>query len=141
MSAQTNTTYILWKSTDMADFLGLLFHSCTLFTGVQKFNYLRAQVLDEVAKSNAGLLLTNDNYEHSITLLKERFGQTEKTVNAHMQALLALPNPSNNMISLRSFHDSVENHIQGFSALGQSKDFYGSLRVPIILGKLPVEIR
>ena len=58
-----------------------------------------------------------------------------------MQALLSLPNPSNNMTSLHSFHDSVENHIRGLSALGQSKDSYGTLLVPIILGKLPVETR
>ena len=65
----------------------------------------------------------------------------QKIVNAHMQALLTLPNPSNNMTSLRSFHDSVENHIRGLSALGQSRDSYGALLVPIILGKLPVEIK
>ena len=58
-----------------------------------------------------------------------------------MQALLTLPNPSNNMTSLRSFHDTIENHIQGLSALGQSRDSYGALLVPIILGKLPVEIK
>ena len=58
-----------------------------------------------------------------------------------MQALLTLPNPSNNMTSLRSFHDTIENQIRGFSALGQSRDSYGALLVPIILGKLPVEIK
>ena len=45
------------------------------------------------------------------------------------------------MTSLRSFHDSVENHIRGLSALGQSRDSYGAFLVPIILGKLPVETR
>ena len=108
---------------------------------MQKVNYLRAQVTDEAAKSIAGFPLTNSNYEHSIALLRERFGQTQRIVNAHMQALLTLPNPSNNMISLRSFHDTIENHIRGLSALGHSRDSYGALLVPIILGKLPVEIK
>ena len=96
---------------------------------------------DEAAKCIAGFPLTNDNYEHSIALLRERFGQPQKIVNAHMQALLSLPNPSNNMTSLHSFHDSVENHIRGLTALRQSRDSYGTLLVPIILEKLPVETR
>ena len=58
-----------------------------------------------------------------------------------MQAFLALPNPLNNLTSLRSFHDSIENHIRGLSALGQSKDSYSALPVPKVLGKLPVEVR
>ena len=58
-----------------------------------------------------------------------------------MQALLTLPNPSNNMTSLHSFHDTIENHIRGLLAVGQSRGSYGALLVPIILGKLPVEIK
>ena len=69
-----------------------------------------------------GFPLTSENYDHSLALLKERFGQSHKIVNAHMQSLLALPSPSNNLSSLRSFYDSVENHICGLSALGKSKD-------------------
>ena len=130
---------LMWQT--FWDFFSAAVHSNSSLTGVHKFNYLRAQVTDEAAKSIAGFPLTNDNYEHSIALLKERFGQPQKIVNAHMQPLLFLPNPSNNMTSLRSFHDSVENHIRGLSALGQSRDSYGTLLVPIILGKLPVETR
>ena len=58
-----------------------------------------------------------------------------------MQALLDLVGPSNTMASLRSFYDSVENHIRGLTALGKSKESYGALLIPIILGKLPVETR
>ena len=116
-------------------------HSNHTLSGVQKFNYLRAQVKDEAAKTIAGFPLTNENYEHSVTLLRERFGHTYKIVNAHMQALLTLSNPSNNIASLRSFYDSVENHIRGLSALGKSKDSYGALLIPIVLGKLPIETR
>ena len=58
-----------------------------------------------------------------------------------MQALLDLPNPSNDMIELRRFYDTVENHIRGLSSLGKSQESYGSLLIPIILGKLPIELR
>ena len=58
-----------------------------------------------------------------------------------MQALLDIPQPTNSLSSLRLFHDSVESHIRGLTALGKSEDSYGALLIPIILGKLPAETR
>ena len=58
-----------------------------------------------------------------------------------MQALLDIPKPVNSLSSLRLLYDSVESHIRGLAALGKSEDSYGALLVPIILGKLPAEIR
>ena len=40
-------------------------HSNTCLTGVQKLNYLRAQLQGDAAKVVAGFPLTNANYEHS----------------------------------------------------------------------------
>ena len=51
---------------------------------VQKFSYLNAQLQGEAARAIAGLPLTELNYTHSISLLKERFGQPQKLVNAHI---------------------------------------------------------
>ena len=69
-------------------------HSDPRLTGVQKFNYLRAQLLGDVARVVEGFPLTNNNYEHSVSLLKQRFAQPYKLVNAYMQALLGLTKPS-----------------------------------------------
>ena len=44
-----------------------------------------------------GFPLTNNNYPHSIALIKDRFGQPYKSVNAHMDALLNLGKPSNSL--------------------------------------------
>ena len=116
-------------------------HSNPSLTGVQKFNYLRAQLQGDAARVIAGFPLTNSNYEHSVVLLRQRFGQSYKLVNAHMQALLNLPNPSNNHSSLQIFYDTIENHMRGLASLGKSPDTYGSLLTPIILTKLPNEIK
>ena len=67
----------------MAVILGLLCsHSAlqSMLTGVQKLNYLRAQLQGEAAKVVAGFPLTNANYEYSVTLLTERYGQMHKLV-------------------------------------------------------------
>ena len=48
-------------------------HSDPHLTGFQKFNYLCAQLQGEAACVVAGFPLTSDNYEHSVSLLKQRF--------------------------------------------------------------------
>ena len=69
--------------------------SSPVLSGVQKFNYLRTLLQGEAARAVAGFPLTDANCSHSVEILKERFGQTQKIVNAHMQSLLNLPNPRN----------------------------------------------
>jgi len=69
--------------------------------------------------------------------LKERFGQTNKQVDAHLQALIDLPSPSNTLSSLREFHDAKS---KAYPHLG-SKNLYGCLLVPILLGKLPTKAK
>ena len=49
--------------------------------------------------------------------------------------------PSNSLQSLRNFHDKMETYIRGLESVGQYQDTYGSLLVPIVLEKLPGEIR
>ena len=58
-----------------------------------------------------------------------------------MQCLLDLPKPDTGLTSLQLFYDTFENHIRGLAALGQLQESYGSLLIPIILGKLPADIR
>ena len=89
-------------------------------SGVQKFNYLRTQLHSDAARVIAGFPLTDLNYEHSVTLLKERFGQSYKLVNAHMEALLNLGKPSNSLSGLQAFYDSIEKHMRALSSLGKS---------------------
>ena len=108
---------------------------------IQKFNYLKAQLQGDAARAIAGLPLTERNYQHSIELLEERFGQTHKLINAHMQALLDMPNPTSNLTSLRLFYDTIATHTRALESLGKSKESYGDLLVSVILKKLPVEVR
>ena len=58
-----------------------------------------------------------------------------------MHALMNLPNANNNITSLRTLCDVIENHVRGLAALGQSTESYGALLVPVVLGKLPADVR
>ena len=108
---------------------------------VQKFSYLRAQLQGDAARAISGLPLTDDNYEHSVSLLKERFGQQHKLIDAHMEALLSAPAPSNNLMSLQSFYDTIQSHMRSLSTLGKTSDSYGTLLTSVILGKLSSDTR
>ena len=83
-------------------------------TGVQNLSYLWAQPWGEASEVIAGLQLTNANYTDSIELLKERFGEKYKQVDAHMQALIDLPVPSVTPTSVLQFHNAIES---SFTAL------------------------
>lgn len=75
----------------------------TTIAPVQKLNYLRAQLTASALSCIAGLPTSNDNYTRAVDLLRERFGQPHRVVQAHMQALMALEHPSTTAASLRSF--------------------------------------
>ena len=92
---------------------------------------LKAQLQGDASRVVAGFPLTNTSYSQSIALLRDRFGQPYKIVNA----------PSEPLASLQMFHDSVEGHIRSLTSLGKSVDSYGDLLVSIILEKLPAETR
>lgn len=113
-------------------------HSNLALDNVQKFNYLRTQLLDEASHAISGFTLTSANYQEAVTLLQEHFGQTTKIVQAHMRALSNLPKPTNTVSSLRHFHDTVESHIRDLSALGTSEDSYSAL---LVYNKLPADTR
>jgi len=70
------------------------------------------------------LLGFDTNYAHSIDLLKNRFVQPYKIINAHVEALLSLTKPTNTLASLKAFHDTTERYMRSLSALGKSSDSY-----------------
>ena len=58
-----------------------------------------------------------------------------------MQALVELKNPNNTLLSLQFFYDSIESHIRSLQSLETPQEMYGSMFIPIILTKLPTEVR
>ena len=108
---------------------------------MQKLNYLRAQLQEGALRVIAGLPLTNASYTHSLTLLRERYGQPHKLISAHMKALIELPSPSNTFSSLQGFYDAIEAHTRSLASLGKPIDEYGTMLATSILGKLSVETR
>ena len=86
---------LMWQS--FWDAFEAAINSNSTVDGVQKFNYLRAQIQGEASRAIAGLPLTSVNYDHAVALLKVHFGQPQKIINAHMQALVNTPKPVNTL--------------------------------------------
>ena len=58
-----------------------------------------------------------------------------------MQALLNLASVNNTLSSLQSLYDTIEGHVRGLASLGKHPESYGTMLTPVILSKLPKEIR
>ena len=69
------------------------------------------------------------------------YGQKHKIIHATMQALLQLPVPNNNLHSLRNFYDYMETKIRTLESVGKPQENYDDVLIPILLEKLPCDIR
>ena len=117
-------------------------HTNTDIANIDKFNYLKSLIEGPAARAIQGLTLTNDNYETAIKILEERFGKRQQIVSAHMDELLKIPScTSDKLDTLRLVYDKISVHTRGLATLGISADQYGSLLIPVIMSKLPSEIR
>lgn len=116
-------------------------HTNPTLSDVQKFNYMKSLLQGEALQTISGFSMTNINYGKAISLLQERYGQIHTIIHTYMQALLDIQPPLYTLASLRNYYDKTETYVRGLESLGQTDDTYGALLVPVILNKLPAEIR
>ena len=117
-------------------------HANTSLSRVSKFNYLNS-LLEGVAKRAVqGLTLSDANYDAAVEILEQRFGKPQQIISAHMDEILKIPQcTSDRPASLRLVYDKLSVHVGGLKSLGVSSEQYGSLLIPIVMSKLPNDIR
>ena len=111
-------------------------------TKIDKFSYLVSLLEGTASRAIDGLPVTEENYDSVVDILKKRFGKPQKLISAHMEELLklnicTLDKPS----QLHFLYHKINVNIRGLEALGVKSEQYGSLLIPIIMAKLPAEIR
>ena len=116
-------------------------HNNHELNNIDKMNYLKGLITCNAARAISGLPITSQNYGKAIEMLKERFGRKQVLINAHMESLSKISAPSADVQELRKFHDSCESNIRALETLGVQTDSYGSLLIPILLKKLPEQLR
>ena len=111
-------------------------------TPIDKFNYLYSLLEGPGLHAIQGLTITEDNYKSAVEILHLRFGRTQQVIAAHMDELLKLPTCSGSKASsLRLIYDKVSVNVRGLEAVGVKAEQYGSLLIPVIMSKLPEEVR
>ena len=117
-------------------------HSNQAISKIDKYNYLNSLLEGPAARAIQGLALTEANYDNAIELLQARFGKPQQVISAHMDELLRLPScAGDKSLSLQYVYDKISVHVCGLEALGVSSKEYGSLLIPILMSKLPNDLR
>ena len=117
-------------------------HDNASLSKIDKFNYLRSLLEGAASRAIQGLALSSNNYDSMVEILEQRFGKTQQIISAHMEEILKLqPCLTDCPSSLRFLYDKLSVHVRGLSSLGVSSQEYGSFLIPIIMSKLPNEIR
>ena len=110
---------------------------------VDKFNYLRS-LLDHMAfDAIAGLTLSAANYQEAVEILLKRFGDKKVIISKHMDTLIHMEAISSdrNLRELRRLYDCTESHVRSLKSLGIEAASYGALLAPVLLAKLPPDMR
>ena len=120
-----------------------LIHKNEEMSQIDKFNYMSTLLEKEAARAIQGLSLTSANYTVAIDILQERFGKPQTVITAHMDDLLKLPTLMSicRVKDLRAVLDQLTIHVRGLQSLGISAQQYGSLLTPIVMSKLPPDVR
>ena len=110
---------------------------------ITKFSYLRDLPEGTAAAAIAGLQTTEANYDEAIDKLTRRFGDHQVIVSGHHDALLHIPPvfSPRDIKELRNLYDKVEVHVRGLKSLKVPTSSYGSLLVPVLLMKIPHDVR
>ena len=109
---------------------------------VSKFSYLRASLEGEPKAAIQGLSLTSAHYASACKILKDRFGRKETIIFTQIQMLLNLSVPSKCSVSaLWKLNDDLQAHTRSLATLGIDGDKYGVILTPLILSRVPQELR
>ncbi|XP_011410528.1 PREDICTED: uncharacterized protein LOC100633078 [Amphimedon queenslandica] len=133
--------YTKWKT--FWDSFESAIHNRRDLSDIDKFTYLRSLLIRSAKEAVAGLSLTSSNYQEAIDILKKRFGDESQIITKHMEAFTGLEavTDNQNLSALRRLYDKVEIHVRGLRSLGIAHSAYGALLTPLLMRKLPQELR
>ena len=110
---------------------------------IEKFSYLKGNLGGAAEKCIEGISLTAGNYHVAVKLLQERFGNTQLIIATHIGKLLKLDKvrSSRKIKDVRDLFDKIESHVRSLVSVGVRKEEVGPLLIPIVLERLPDDIK
>ena len=118
-------------------------HDNDSLSNVDKFIYLRS-LLDHAAyDAISGLTLSTANYQQAVEILTKRFSNKQVIVSKLMDTLMSMDPISSDqhLKDLRKLYDHTESHVRSLRSLGIEAASYGALLSPVLLSKLPPDLR
>ena len=106
---------------------------------ISKLTYLISLLRGEAEQCVAGLTLSAANFSVACKLLQDRFGRKEVIIFGHIQALLSIK--VTDEMKLQTLQDELLKHIRSLETLGVTGDAYGVVLTPMILSKVPSQVR
>ena len=110
---------------------------------MERFQYLKSLLEGSAAQTISGLALTSSNYDHAVQLLDKRFGNKQVIISKHIELLMQLSKVSDgsDLKQLRQLLDRTEAAVRSLKGIGISTETYGTFLTPVIMGKIPQELR
>ena len=94
------------------------------------------------SKCIQGLAVTAENYNKAVCLLIERFSDKQQAINVYMNKLFSVRTVQySNLSQLREFYDYVMVQVRSLESLGVAMESFDSLLLPLLLSKLPGELK
>ena len=96
------------------------------------------KLTDEAKHSVSEIVLSNENYDVVVDLLKNRYGDTQTVINSHDVELINLRSALNTSKGRHTLYDQIEKHLRSLEALDQ--DIKQDVFISMITAKIPREV-
>lgn len=111
------------------------------YPNVLKFNHLMDLLGPDAKPCIEGIPVTNETYMEAIDTLRSEYHVPHKLVDAYMKDLTDLFVPSYTKADLQRFAYRLNTNIRMLRSVGKRENSYETLLVPILLKKLPKEVK
>jgi len=124
------------------DHFNVSFHSNEHISEVDKFSYLKTLLSGKALAVVKGFVLSTENYKEALGLLKERFGNPQVLISAHLDALIKIRKIKNDddFEGMRKLYHEVETCVRNLRSLEVETKTYGCLLILLLKDKLPEQI-
>ena len=116
-------------------------NSLTTPTSIQKFSYLKTTLQGDPSTLIANLEMTAANYNSALEILKDRYGDKQRIIEAHYRKLSNLDPKTEGYFHLKQFFDNLELHIRGLEAQNKKKEEFGDLLTLLLMDKLSGDLK
>ena len=110
---------------------------------VDKSNYFKKLLEGPAAQAIQGLPMVEANYESAVVeLLKDRYGNQQKIISSCLEpSVKPQACSSDKARQLRMIYDHVNVQVRSLKALEVTSEHYGSRLLPIIMSRIPENLR